>query len=225
MDIWFIDQYHGKAATGIYSLAVNLSQFFWVLPNAIGSVLYSYIAKDGLENNLQNIQRLTKYTFYFNVVAGLMSVLLLNTLIPLFYGEAFNKRNTIPQRFMRIVTRTPFKNIFYKINIYFNNNKSLNTIDSDIFEEKFDDENSINWGLQAMELYYNNNSSDKICSEISDLTRKLVNIVSTNDMYNYALPRLSQLAMKTNNDNFITNTLNNMRKEKRNNQTIKYCGK
>ena len=75
------------------------------------------------------------------------------------------------------------------------------------------DENSINWGLQAMELYYNNNSSDKICSEISDLTRKLVNIVSTNDMYNYALPRLSQLAMKTNNDNFITNTLNNMRKE------------
>ena len=89
MDIWFIDHYHGKAATGIYSLAVNLSQFFWVLPNAIGSVLYSYIAKDGLENNLQNIQRLTKYTFYFNVVAGLMSVLLLNTLIPLFYGEAF----------------------------------------------------------------------------------------------------------------------------------------
>ncbi len=89
MDVWFIDHYHGKIETGVYSLAVNLSQFFWVLPNAIGSVLYSYIAKDGVQQNLQSIQRLTKYTFYFNVFAGLMAILLLKSLIPFFYGNDF----------------------------------------------------------------------------------------------------------------------------------------
>ncbi len=89
MDMWFVDHYHGKAATGIYSLAVNLSQFFWVLPNAIGGVLYSYIAKDGIRNHLENIQRLTKFTFYFNGFGALAGILCLQYLIPAFYGEAF----------------------------------------------------------------------------------------------------------------------------------------
>ena len=84
----------------------------------------------------------------------------------------------------------------YTVNIYLKNN-----------------EKSINWGLQAMELYYNINNCDEISPEISDLTRKVVDIVTTNDMYNYALPRLSHLTMKTNNDNFITNTLDKMRRE------------
>ena len=97
----------------------------------------------------------------------LITNLTLYKIFQLFYGEAFNKRNTIPQRFMRIVTRTPFKNIFYKINIYFNNNKLLNTIDSDIFEEKFDDENSIN-SLKSQGIFYKFKIKSKIIENINN---------------------------------------------------------
>jgi hypothetical protein len=56
-------------------------------------------------------------------------------IIKLFYGEAFNKKNTLSQRFMRIVTRTPLKYFFYKINVYFNVNKTLTKDQTEIFEE------------------------------------------------------------------------------------------
>lgn len=56
-------------------------------------------------------------------------------IIKLFYGEAFNKKNTLSQRFMRIVTRTPLKKFFYKINVYFNYNKALTSDQTEIFDD------------------------------------------------------------------------------------------
>ena len=77
-------------------------------------------------------------------------------------------------------------------------------------------EKSIDWGLKAMESYYNatySSSNSSESSEISELTKKLIDIVNKNNLYEYAVPRLTRLSFTTTSDNFIISTLNAMRKD------------
>ncbi len=89
MDLWFVDFYHGKADTGIYSLAVGLAQLVWILPNSIASVLYAYMSGTSDEEALYFLNRYMRISFYASLFISLGAFVFFSFAVPLIYGKAF----------------------------------------------------------------------------------------------------------------------------------------
>lgn len=89
MDFWFIGYFAGNANLGIYSLAVNLSQMLWLLPQAISTILISYTAGDSLKKSIQNTNTLSRIAMLFLLMSAIVLGLLAHLLIPNLYGIEF----------------------------------------------------------------------------------------------------------------------------------------
>lgn len=89
MDFWFVNYYSGSRELGIYSLAVNLAQLFWMLPNAVGAVLFPNIASMDPKKALEYSQMLCRIIFTSTVLLGIIGGALLAYLIPFLYGVEF----------------------------------------------------------------------------------------------------------------------------------------
>ena len=61
---------------------------------------------------------------------------LIYKILQLFYGELSNKENSLKTKMIRIICRTPLKNIFYKIFILFNKNEKNQVNYTDIFQNE-----------------------------------------------------------------------------------------
>jgi O-antigen/teichoic acid export membrane protein len=90
MDFWFVNYYSGSKELGIYSLAVNLAQLFWLLPNAVGAVLFPNIASMEPKKALEYAQLLCRIIFTSTIILGLVGGTLLGYLIPFIYGIEFS---------------------------------------------------------------------------------------------------------------------------------------
>jgi O-antigen/teichoic acid export membrane protein len=90
MDLWFVDYYHGKAETGVYSLAVGLSQLLWIFPAAISSVLFSYAASDDKRDITYVVTQSCRFTFFISLVLGIFGSILSYFFVPLFFGKGFS---------------------------------------------------------------------------------------------------------------------------------------
>lgn len=106
MDVWFVDYYHGKAETGIYSLAVTLSQLVWILPNSISSVLYAYVSQGNIEVSVRQTYRLSVLAFAASLVAGICAYIGFAILIPIAYGNDF--RGSVPMIGILLASIIPF---------------------------------------------------------------------------------------------------------------------
>jgi O-antigen/teichoic acid export membrane protein len=91
MDLWFVDYYHGKSDTGVYSLAVTLAQLVWILPNAIASVLYSYMASSSQEDALLYLNKYVRISFYASLLISVTAFVFFYFTVPLIYGQGFVK--------------------------------------------------------------------------------------------------------------------------------------
>lgn len=89
MDFWFVTYYNGSKALGIYSLAVNLAQLFWMLPNSVGVVLFPNIASMNRQEALHHTQMLCRIIFTFTLIFGAIAGCLLAFFIPYIYGIQF----------------------------------------------------------------------------------------------------------------------------------------
>ena len=58
-------------------------------------------------------------------------------ILKLFYGELTHKENTINQKVMRILSRTPLRFLFFRFYNYFNKNRKNTVYDENIFLEFF----------------------------------------------------------------------------------------
>ena len=65
-------------------------------------------------------------------------------ILKLFYGELTHKENTIKQKIMRIVSRTPLRYLFFSFYNFFNKNKKNEVHDENIFENIISVKKSIN---------------------------------------------------------------------------------
>lgn len=90
MDFWFVNYYSGSRELGIYSLAVNLAQLFWLLPNAVGAVLFPNIASMDPKKALEYSQMLCRIIFTTTVLFGAVGGIVLAYLIPFLYGVEFS---------------------------------------------------------------------------------------------------------------------------------------
>lgn len=89
MDFWFVEHYSGSLQLGIYSLAVNLAQLLWLLPQAISSILIVYSGANKTTEIIQQTNRLCRIAF--NAISGVAALLLctIQFLIPLLYGAEY----------------------------------------------------------------------------------------------------------------------------------------
>jgi O-antigen/teichoic acid export membrane protein len=89
LDFWFVDAYSGKAALGVYSLASQLAQLIWIVPTAMGSVLYSYAAGADRELADRYTGSLATFALVGCVALGITEVFVMRVLVIPLYGASF----------------------------------------------------------------------------------------------------------------------------------------
>jgi O-antigen/teichoic acid export membrane protein len=89
MDFWFVEYFNGNKDLGIYSLAVNLAQMLWLLPQAISIILISYTGAESIERGIQNTNTLSRIAMALILSATIILALIIDYIIPLLYGEEF----------------------------------------------------------------------------------------------------------------------------------------
>jgi O-antigen/teichoic acid export membrane protein len=89
MDFWFVNFYEGPKILGVYSLAVNLAQLFWMLPNSVGAVLFPNIASMDNEKSLLYTKMLCRIVFTITFLLGCFGGFIFAYLIPYLYGNQF----------------------------------------------------------------------------------------------------------------------------------------
>lgn len=90
MDFWFVNFYDGPKTLGIYSLAVNLAQLFWMLPNSVGAVLFPNTASMDREKALHFTKMLCRIVFTITLLLGCVGGFIFAYLIPYLYGVQFS---------------------------------------------------------------------------------------------------------------------------------------
>ena len=95
MDFWFVNYYSGSKELGIYSLAVNLAQLFWMLPNSVGAVLFPNIASMDPKKALEYTQMLCRIIFTSTILLGVAGGTILGYLIPFIYGVEFSSASKL----------------------------------------------------------------------------------------------------------------------------------
>jgi O-antigen/teichoic acid export membrane protein len=89
LDLWIVNAYDGKTVLGIYSLAAQLSQLLWILPQSLANVLYSYASSYKEEEALRVTLVLKKAGFYGSLVLAIAGIILAYFFIPVLYGKEF----------------------------------------------------------------------------------------------------------------------------------------
>jgi len=89
MDFWIVEYFNGNRDLGLYSLAVNLAQMLWLLPQAISTILLSYSGAETAEKGIQNTNTLSRIAMALILCATIVLLFSIDVIIRLFYGSAF----------------------------------------------------------------------------------------------------------------------------------------
>ena len=89
LDFWVVDFYRGKSELGIYSLAAQLSQLLWLLPQSIATVLYAYASSSEEQQAINYTTKLQQVAFYATLIFGVAGLGLAYFFIPVLYGQEF----------------------------------------------------------------------------------------------------------------------------------------
>ena len=88
---YFVEFFLNRAAVGVYSVGVQLSESIWLMAKSIHMVQYTRISN---ESDPQYAARLTlnllKITFLFTLISLLLILVLLNLFFPLIFKPAFS---------------------------------------------------------------------------------------------------------------------------------------
>ena len=91
MDIWFIHYFRTNEETGVYALALSLSQLIWILPNAVSVVLLNYYEVHKKEESVTMAMRYGRFSLYATLLsAGILSIIYYFAL-PVVYGFEFGR--------------------------------------------------------------------------------------------------------------------------------------
>ena len=90
LDFWIVNEYCGTSKLGVYSLAAQLSQLLWILPQAVSSVLYSYASSSNQTDAVHYTIQLKRLSFYGTLLLGITGLILAYFFIPVLYGKEFS---------------------------------------------------------------------------------------------------------------------------------------
>jgi O-antigen/teichoic acid export membrane protein len=89
VDYWILDYYKGEEELGWYSLAVRLSQLFWVLPILFASIILPVVAGNQEEYEQSRMHALIRGMNIMNIMAGILIVILAPYLLPWLFGREY----------------------------------------------------------------------------------------------------------------------------------------
>lgn len=89
IDFWIVDYYLGKKELGVYSLAVQLSQFILLLPAAIEGINLSEVSSNE-EKGLKTTTWGIKVVFYGSIISSSVLFLFSYLFVDKIYGVEFN---------------------------------------------------------------------------------------------------------------------------------------
>jgi len=84
-----VDSYSGKANLGVYSLATQLSQMLWILPQTVASVLYAYASSTTEKEAITHTIQIKQVVFVLTMLFAIIGLTLSYFLIPVLYGNEF----------------------------------------------------------------------------------------------------------------------------------------
>jgi O-antigen/teichoic acid export membrane protein len=93
LDVFIVSFFVGIEGVGLYTLAVSLAQLIWLVSNAAATVLLPRVAslqQPWAETALQTA-RITRLVFDVSVLLAILIALLAQPLLPLVYGQAFQR--------------------------------------------------------------------------------------------------------------------------------------
>jgi O-antigen/teichoic acid export membrane protein len=89
LDMLLVNALLGSAPAGVYSAAVAVSALIWLLPDAIGRVVFPRTAVSGQQTANRFTPLVCRQTLLISVVSAAVLALLARFLIPAFYGSRF----------------------------------------------------------------------------------------------------------------------------------------
>ncbi len=89
VDYWILDHYRGEEELGWYSVAVKLSQLFWVLPLLFASIIFPKSAGETQQFNQAGMRALIRGMNWLNIAGGVVLFFLAGWFIPLLYGQEY----------------------------------------------------------------------------------------------------------------------------------------
>lgn len=127
MDVWFVNYYGEKMDTGMYSLALSLSQLIWILPNAVSGVLLNYYQVHQRGESIKLAMHYGSLSIYLSLFTALILSVVYYFALPVIYGAQFSKVfilcavlfiGTIPFSLTIIIANLNSGIGFIRINLY-----------------------------------------------------------------------------------------------------------
>jgi O-antigen/teichoic acid export membrane protein len=91
VDYWLVIFYKGEEALGLYSLAVRLSQLFWILPLLFAGVIFPQTADNKIVNYELRVITLVRVTVAILFLGALVAVALARPVIPFLFGKPYER--------------------------------------------------------------------------------------------------------------------------------------
>jgi O-antigen/teichoic acid export membrane protein len=88
-DIFIINYFLGSVAAGLYSVAILFSELFQKIPNTLGPLVISRTVNDDSIQNIYNVVRLVRFTFFINLILILILSVFGEGLIILLFKSEF----------------------------------------------------------------------------------------------------------------------------------------
>ncbi|MBP2021183.1 O-antigen/teichoic acid export membrane protein [Clostridium punense] len=90
LDQWFIMAINGVYSLGIYSVAVNLSEKFWIIPDSISTILYPEVASSNDHKKIiKGINKTICISIGLGVLGWVMALILLDPIILFLYSDKY----------------------------------------------------------------------------------------------------------------------------------------
>lgn len=89
IDFWVVEYYNGSKDLGIYSLAVNLAQMLWILPQAISVILLSYAGDENKQKSNSNTNTLSRVALAIIFFAAVFLFFTIDFFMPLLFGKEY----------------------------------------------------------------------------------------------------------------------------------------
>ncbi|MEG2917997.1 MAG: polysaccharide biosynthesis C-terminal domain-containing protein [Clostridium sp.] len=90
LDQWLLILIKGNVSLGIYSVAVNLAEKLWIIPDSIAAILYPEISsRDEYSKVIKSINKVIVMGLIIGGIGWILTFLVLDTLVILVYTKAY----------------------------------------------------------------------------------------------------------------------------------------
>jgi O-antigen/teichoic acid export membrane protein len=93
LDVFMVSYFIGVEGVGLYTIAVNLAQVIWLIPQSAAKVLMPKVAasQGAASENAISTAQITRITLWVSLAVAFSLAIFARFMLPLVYGEAFRR--------------------------------------------------------------------------------------------------------------------------------------